>query len=148
MKNRRRRSEPTTDSDLKEIDAALEFCQGSFLAAATLLGYTPKELSNRVSGHDWLKSKWGKSRGFNGKILPFRVQAVHSYGGRLARGTDVVKSVISNLSTFAKIELLDWLGKSIHQPAPCSWEAGRQTLTQGSHGGAGAMAVAAQAPAV
>src|SRR4051812_41997124 len=98
MKNRRRRAEPTTESDLKDIDAALEFCQGSFLASATLLGYTPKELSNRVNCHDWLKAKWGKTRGFNGRVLPFRVQPVHNYTSRFARGVDVLKGAIASLS--------------------------------------------------
>lgn len=67
---------PALSRSDEDIDQALVFVQGSFVAAAKLLDMEPRQFRNRINHCPWLKAKWGKSVGrppirYGFEIVPY-----------------------------------------------------------------------------
>ncbi|MDB6064068.1 MAG: hypothetical protein JWR26_276 [Pedosphaera sp.] len=129
-KRRRRKQFERAGHDLlKDMDAALEFTGGSFLAASKLLSMTPKNFRNLVNYHDCLKSRWGKSRGWQGGSLPFHVEpfepAAQPQELNAFTGLDKMKALLSGLLHHEKQQIHDFLSQELraHTSAPANQPA-------------------------
>jgi hypothetical protein len=92
------------DAELADMDKALSLVGGSFLAASKLLDMSPQRFRNLVFTHKWLKAKWGKQPGFQGR-LPFRIEP-HS-GDYLS--AEVVQYAFQRLTKDEQTQVREWI---------------------------------------
>jgi hypothetical protein len=85
------------------MDQALALVNGSFVAASKLLSMSPQRFRNLIRTHPTLKAKWGKGRGFSGR-LPFRIEP-HMDCVTL----DMVKDSLLCLNQTEREQIRDWI---------------------------------------
>lgn len=100
--------------DLNEIDKALEFVRGHVGAAAKLLDFPPKRLSNLINYHLCLKSKWGGRERRRQKDLGFRLLPHPADSSReIWQQLDLDREIVSKLRLVSRTALMNWLDDQI-----------------------------------
>jgi hypothetical protein len=111
-----RKYQRVSNSQLEDLDKALQITGGSLVAAAKLIDCEPWRAKNLIHHHKALREKWGrKQRGrpanrVNLQITPFRDDLAEAAWC----GAEFAKGLIARLSPRDRQALAEWFSKGGH----------------------------------
>lgn len=104
------RGETVNAVTLREMDKALRFVHGSFVAAAKLLDMEPQRFRNLVNYHPSL-ARWRQNRrGRPAQKVGFFIQPFSQTDTAIPSGLELVKCAWKGLTDAERLQIKEWIG--------------------------------------